>query len=1064
MAQLAGSLSAAKLLTRPRLLRRLQAALRRGHVSITAPGGYGKTVLLHTLAAQRPNTHYLALSPAEADLAILQARLKGLTASSDAAVLLDDLHYLNDIPETLDWLTNQLTQTDCRFVLCGRQLELPLGLEPLTRFTTADLIFTPQESRALLSAYQAGTADAWHSRTDGWPLALVLLSRLPQTPADKPPPEIPLFDHLAAAFFTNLPPDLLHFAHLTAIPLRFNLELAALLLQTDVTNAQAMLAEAQRRSLFLEAVEPSGWFRYHILVREFLIANTAINLKPLYQQVVDWFIQHDDFEQAIEHALAGQLYEQAAQLLLAVPLTFVREQGRHLTYRRWVLSLPDATLTQNPTLLIHLGQHLFLVAGYADEAWQYVNRADALARQTGNHPVVLQAGVRQGLFLFRSGNYEQARLTLEPLLADPALTGPDRRLALRVLCNALGEMARYRQARRTYLEAIHLAQTENDLAEELFNRQNLAITTLAPLGDFTEAESHMQAALNHYLNVPGLRLRCLLMSCDLHFFKGDWAGLEQALQEMEALSRQLDTVEAADQLWPSLYKALLETGRSNFTAARQLLARFASLIVNDYPMARISEAWLEVWLLRRENRLPQAIQRAETLLAGNIAVPYYRAQIALHRDIARQFLLTSTDPPLMLHPETRHFIAWRTRADLVHLRALLALECWRVGHPRWQRHARAARRALARPGYERLLTTRDPDLGASFWAMCLATEFEVEPAMAALKEIGLIEPVVPLLDDKPDRFQKPVRSGVVRARAARALAAIGHEAAIPALDAALKSETNPATVAALEAALTRLESQPPPWLEIQLMGDFAVHREGQPITDWPRPIVRRLLQYFALHRGQPLPRDQILDDLWPNTDPASAYTTFRTVHSRLRSVLQPYLRPKVPSRYFAVEGDTYRFDPFDRVKIDIEQFEYIVRTVLREADQHDLPPLSEDLLAALTNWRPLLPDLPYEEWLIPRRETLHTLYVEGCLYVAQAYLAHDELHQAMQWAQQSLAEAPWLEEAYQTLMRGHARLNERSLALKVYETAVTALERELGAPPSRLTTWLVERLRRGEEI
>src|SRR4051794_21551513 len=53
-------------LYRPRLLRRLKAALHAGHVLISAPPGYGKTTLLRSLLAERPHTRYLPLSAADA--------------------------------------------------------------------------------------------------------------------------------------------------------------------------------------------------------------------------------------------------------------------------------------------------------------------------------------------------------------------------------------------------------------------------------------------------------------------------------------------------------------------------------------------------------------------------------------------------------------------------------------------------------------------------------------------------------------------------------------------------------------------------------------------------------------------------------------------------------------------------------------------------------------------------------------------------------------------------------------------------------------------------------------
>jgi DNA-binding SARP family transcriptional activator len=345
--------------------------------------------------------------------------------------------------------------------------------------------------------------------------------------------------------------------------------------------------------------------------------------------------------------------------------------------------------------------------------------------------------------------------------------------------------------------------------------------------------------------------------------------------------------------------------------------------------------------------------------------------------------------------------------------------------------------------------------------MCLVEDLAPAQARASLRALAHSASARRWLE-RPPRPLPPAG----RVALASLLADLGDEELIPTLVAAISAEKEPAVVAALEMALARLESQPPPVLEVSLMGDLAVRHKGVPIADerWHRPIVKRLFAYFALQRGRTVPRDRLLDELWPDEDPRSAAVTFRTVHSRLRSTLEPYLRPKAASRYIQVEGDVYRVDPYNRLRIDIEEFRTTVRRSLAAGEVEDIPTLPAELLETLLAWRPLLPAMPYVEWLVGPREEQRTLYVEGCLYVARAYLIRGELRDAIAWAGRALAEAPWLEEGYQTLMRAHARLGERSLGLKVYADAVAALERELGVRPSPLTTWLADRLRQGEEI
>jgi DNA-binding SARP family transcriptional activator len=275
--------------------------------------------------------------------------------------------------------------------------------------------------------------------------------------------------------------------------------------------------------------------------------------------------------------------------------------------------------------------------------------------------------------------------------------------------------------------------------------------------------------------------------------------------------------------------------------------------------------------------------------------------------------------------------------------------------------------------------------------------------------------------------------------------------------------------AALEAALETLEHAPPPPLVIQLLGAFSLRRGERVIEpgDWPRPAVRRLFQYLALHPGEQLSRDQILEDLWAGADPAAARSSFNQHISWLRRLLEPHMRPRAASRYLTVEEDRYCFAPppvAAVVQVDVAGFEAAVRPVLAAARRQEVPPLPPALLEALAGWQPLLPDAPYEGWTQAPRERLLSLYLDGCLYVAQSLLDLGRPADAAVWAARVVAAGPWLEDGFQALMRAQARQGSRSHALKTYAEAVAALQRELGAAPSALTQWLARRLQQGEEI
>ena len=118
----------------------------------------------------------------------------------------------------------------------------------------------------------------------------------------------------------------------------------------------------------------------------------------------------------------------------------------------------------------------------------------------------------------------------------------------------------------------------------------------------------------------------------------------------------------------------------------------------------------------------------------------------------------------------------------------------------------------------------------------------------------------------------------------------------------------------------------------------------------------------------------------------------------------------------------------------------------------------------LEGFRPILPDLPYADWLLVTREKLQTAYLDNCLIVGQAQLAGGDFPAAQHWAQCILAIAPWMEIAHQLLMRSFARQGLRSSALRAYAEAETALQQELAVQPAPLTKWLYTCIQSGQSI
>ncbi len=1047
------------------LVRRALHHLARGPLAVIAAAGYGKTTLLHALAAQMPGSVVVPLTLADQDVGYLEARLQPHLASS-SPILLDDVHVLEGADQVLDWLVQHIRAAPERWVLSGRWLPTPLAHAlhalPTTYLTERDLALTPEEVARWLRpiGYTAEQSRAWHARTGGWPLAiaaLVHIAHLYTAPEHiETSLEAYLHTHIFQRLWETLPQDVRAFLQLTGVALQFSPDMAIHLWQAmgmpdAEEKARQIWQEVAWRRLFVEPGTRKGYWRYHELFRAFLRAQT-LDRKTIARHIVTWFHQRKDYDLAIEQALADELWDEATRLLLDMPMEVIWDMNRVYTYRRWIFALPQEKRSAHPILLTRLGAEL-CISGEREEGLQLVIEGARLMETREDPDMLCQAYRALGQAYLVTGNYKKA-LEYAHQLRELATAPKYRRNAAVLLSNTYALLGYLPTARRFYRESIAIAEGMGDVTIATYQRDNLAGYVLAPMGRLAEAEALLRQNEDYYQDRPSPHIVHLEQWIAMHKEVGAWEQVRASLEKVERLVQDIETIDVTSNYWRFYYWALYHIGIGEWDNAEKALAQAEAHVAgrND---RHLCLAQLRAWLARRQGRPEEAVRIAEEALSQPWDAPFPRALVALERDIAATEAYALPPP---LHPDTRFLIQARALPSLIRLRGLLAWRCHREGRPEARRHLRALLHALRRfPRLRPVLTDRDPELGFQVWRVALLLGYEEEMVIEALGRIGRVAGLEDLLL-APD--------AAVRRRAAWALQATQREEAMPALQRGLKREKNAHVRAAMEQALKRLEALPPPPLKVQFMGAFRVWRGDKEIPEsaWPRPAVVRLFQYFVLHRGQPLTRDRILADLWPDQNPQQAAQTLRRLLSWLRQVLEPYMRAKGPIRYLSTTWDVFTFDPEDRVWVDVEVFERTVQNALEEEDRPDAPPPLEACVQALEAWAPPVSVAPYETWWVERAERWQRLYQEGCLFVARRYLEGGEFRQAILWADRVLAVAPWVEAAYQVKMRALARLGERAQALAVYEEARAALARELDVGPSALTEWLAERLRRGEMI
>ena len=301
----------------------------------------------------------------------------------------------------------------------------------------------------------------------------------------------------------------------------------------------------------------------------------------------------------------------------------------------------------------------------------------------------------------------------------------------------------------------------------------------------------------------------------------------------------------------------------------------------------------------------------------------------------------------------------------------------------------------------------------------------------------------------------------VRANVAALLGNLGTAAAYPSLRALQKDRSESVRQAA-EQALGQLVYRPPYQLRIRTLGAFSVWRGDQEVRDreWRSNKARQLLQLLLTERGRSLPRDRVLEALWPEMEPDAAANNLRVTMNRLSKAIEPDRPDGAPPAYILQQGDTYGFNTTSDYRIDAADFADAVAEGQRAIHRGQRAAAVAAFRTAIGLYGgPYLPDNMYEDWTIVERERLGMLFNDAAIRLGQLLLDEGLAHDAIGLGWRVIEHDRAHEDAYRVLMRAHASLGERSTALRLYARCAAMLQEDLGVEPMPETTALYTTLR-----
>lgn len=245
------------------------------------------------------------------------------------------------------------------------------------------------------------------------------------------------------------------------------------------------------------------------------------------------------------------------------------------------------------------------------------------------------------------------------------------------------------------------------------------------------------------------------------------------------------------------------------------------------------------------------------------------------------------------------------------------------------------------------------------------------------------------------------------------------------------------------------------WLiMICLLGEFRFLVAGKLIQLPAGGKMETLLAYLALHNKGRIPRERLIQTLWPSSDLIHGLSSLNTLVYNLHKLLGSTLAG-VP--LILHEEGYYLLNPQIRVGIDVRLFNSLLQTADRKLAEGNLAGafgLYQKAADLYRNDLCLAPDIQ----TLMEREHLRTRYLNLLILLAKTSYQAGNYSLCLEYLWKLLGYDPYREDAHRLIMQCYVRKGERAAALRQYQVCVDLLHAEFKAAPEKATTDLFEQI------
>ncbi len=244
-----------------------------------------------------------------------------------------------------------------------------------------------------------------------------------------------------------------------------------------------------------------------------------------------------------------------------------------------------------------------------------------------------------------------------------------------------------------------------------------------------------------------------------------------------------------------------------------------------------------------------------------------------------------------------------------------------------------------------------------------------------------------------------------------------------------------------------------PRLQIKTFGNFNVFRGETLIGEesWKAKQPKTLLKTIVARGGAGIPKDVLIEDLWPEVSSDAGENNFRVVLHRLRRALEPAITHARGSSYLFFKSNLIFLNK-ELCEIDVDDFVILYQKGKKAEQAGDIPRALRCYRSAIDLYvGDFLAEELYSAWAEAKRNELRLSHLDLLSRAADLYQAQGSSKKAIELYKAMIRADSVCEEAYQKLMQLYLNRGNPAEAVKVYEQCKKNLETDLGVEPSNLT-------------